>query len=87
MIKQNNTVEIISLVEELLIREGLESAIQNLDQSDLLALLKFCLKKIDSINCNRIVIELLSTIYIILPSKRNCEEFIEILKKLEKKII
>lgn len=34
-----------------MIREGLSIAIKKLNQEDILSLLKFCNKKIDSLNC------------------------------------
>ena len=38
------------MIEELIIREGLSSAIRGLDKNGYLNLLKFCTKKLDSLN-------------------------------------
>ncbi len=57
-IETNNTIVIISLVEELMVRDGLSIGIREIDHIHLKSLLQFIKKKIDSSNTQNIILEL-----------------------------
>lgn len=86
VLQSKNTVQILSLVEELMIRGGLENAIKNLNQEDTVSLLDFCLKKIDSLNSQHLIVELLEVFFEHLPGMQKSREISEKVRELERKL-
>lgn len=82
----NNTVIIISIFEELIIRDGIENAISNLDEEFVILLLKFILKKIDSVNCEGVLLEIFGIVLEEVEFGDLDDEVVDLIEDIETKL-
>jgi U3 small nucleolar RNA-associated protein 15 len=86
-IESSNTNIIISVLEELIIRNGLASAVKGLDEPMIKGMLAFVLKKLDSVNCQKIVTYVFEVVIDTIGDKLSGNEKLkQILIKIDNKL-
>lgn len=82
----NNTVIIISIIEELIIRDGIENAVRNLEEEFVIMLLKFILKKIDSVNTEGVLLEIFNIFLEQVEFSNLDNDVLDIIEDIENKL-